>query len=389
MTIFDNDATTFQFTATDYAVNNSGGIANLTVNLSRLTNPDGTFSVDYATSDLTAQAGRDYTGATGTLVFGPGETRKTISISLTSQPTGTVTRQFRVTLSNPSSGAELGSTSSATVTINNFDLGTKLRNVSTRAPVEQGDNAMIAGFIVQGDNSRQVILRALGPSLTQRGVVGAIDDPTLQLMDANGNQIAYNDDYTANSASDLQALSGAGLTPEDTREAAIVVALGSGAHTAILRGKTNGVGLVEAYDLSSTSTGRLANISTRAKVKENDNGALIAGFIVSAPNNQPGTAQTVVIRALGPGLASAGVNGALADPTLEIYRGSQRIFSNDNWKTQTAVGTGSRADIEASGLPPSNDREAALLLTLDPAVIPRLCAGKTTASGSRWSRFIS
>ena len=253
VTIFDNDATTFQFSSPTYSVNNSSGSVNLTVNLSRLTSPDGTFTVDYATADITAQAGADYTPASGTLTFGPGETSKIISVTLTPQPAGTVSRQFRVTLSNPSEGADLGSASSAIVTINNFDLATKLRNISTRAPVEQGDNVMIAGFIVEGDNSRQVVLRALGPSLTQFGVVGAIQDPTLQLMDANGNQLAYNDDYTSNKTSDLQAISSAGLTPQDSRESAMVISLDRGPHTAILRGKTNGIGLVEAYDLSSTS----------------------------------------------------------------------------------------------------------------------------------------
>lgn len=381
VTIFDNDATTFQFSSPNYTVNNSSGSATLTVTLSRLINPNGVFTVDYSTSDITAQAGVDYTPTSGTLTFGPGETSRTILVALTPQPTGTPTRQFRVSLSNPSAGAELGTTSSAIVTVNNFDLRTKLRNISTRGPVETGDAVMIAGFIVQGEGGKQVALRGLGPSLTRRGVVNAVQDTTLQLMDANGTQIAYDDDYTSLSASDQETLSANGLTPEDTREAALVVTLNAGPHTVILRGKVNGVGLVEAYDLGATTTSRLVNISTRGKVNQGDNGALIAGFIVSAPLNEPGTAQEVVIRALGPSLSGAGVSNVLADPTLEVYRGSQRVFSNDDWKTQTGSGVGSRAAIESSGLKPNNDREAALLLTLDPGSYTAVVRGKNNTTG--------
>ncbi len=380
VTIFDNDATTFQFSSPTYTVNNSSGTAVLTVTLSRLATPNGTFTVDYTTSDNTALAGRDYSPTSGTLTFASGETTKTISVTLIAQPTGTATRDFQVTLSNPSPGAELGNTSTATVIVNNFDLSTKLRNVSTRAPVETGEGVMIAGFIVEGDG-KQVVLRALGPSLTQFGVAGAIQDPNIQLMDANGNQVAYNDDYTSNSATDLQTLSQNALTPSDSRESALVVMLNGGPHTAILRGTTNGVALVEAYDLGATTVSRLVNISTRAKVNQGDNGAVIAGFIVSAPNNEPGTAQDVVIRALGPSLAPYGIAGALPDPTIDIYRGSVLVYSNDNWKTQTGTGVGSRASIEATGLQPGNDRDAALRLNLDPGSYSAVVRGKNNTTG--------
>ncbi|MGI8819956.1 MAG: Calx-beta domain-containing protein [Chthoniobacterales bacterium] len=380
VTILDNDATTFQFSSPTYVVNNSAGTATLTVTLSRLSTPNGTFTVDYTTLDGSAVAGRDYTPAAGTLVFGSGETLKTIAVALTPEPAGTEPRSFSVRLSNPSAGAELGNTSTATVLINNFDLSTKLRNVSTRGPVEGGQGVMIAGFIVEGDN-KQVILRAIGPSLTQFGVAGAIQDPTLQLMDANGNQVAYNDDYTSLSSSDQQTLTQTGLTPGDPRESALVVVLDNGPHTAILRGKTDGVGLVEAYDFGATTTSRLVNISTRLKVKEGDNGALIAGFIVSAPNNNPGTAQEVVIRAMGPSLASYGVTGTLQNPTLDVYRGSVKVYSNDDWKTQSGAGVGSRASIEATGLQPGNDKEAALRLTLDPGSYSAVVRGKNSSTG--------
>lgn len=381
VTVIDNDASTFQFSSPSYLATNPSGVATLTVTLSRLTNANGVFTVDYSTSDISAQAGVDYTPTSGTLAFAPGETSKSISVTLTPEPAGQPSRQFRVTLSNPTSGAVLGQTSTAVVTITNFDLSTKLMNVSTRAPVEQGNGVMIAGVIVQDTAGKQLIIRALGPSLTARGVLNAIQDPTLQLMDANGAQMAFNDDFAANTSTDQTVLHGTGLTPEDSREAALVATLPAGAYTAILRGKTNGVGLVEVYDISATETGRLANISTRSKVQQDDNGALIAGFIVAAPNNAPGTARKVIIRALGPALKTAGLSDALVDPTLEIYRGSQKIMENDNWKTQTSQGAGSKSEIEASGLKPNNDKEAAILTTLDPGSYTAVVRGKNNTTG--------
>ena len=116
-------------------------------------------------------------------------------------------------------------------------------------------------------------------------------------------------------------------------------------------------------------------------MKEDDNGALIAGFIVSAPNNAPGTSQTVVIRALGPSLQNAGVPGALADTTLDVYRGSQRIFSNDNWQTQSGTGVGSSASIQASGLSPRDPKESALLLNLDAGSYSAVVRGKNNVTG--------
>ncbi|CAN5501340.1 hypothetical protein BH18VER1_BH18VER1_07770 [soil metagenome] len=381
VTIIDNDATTFQFSSPLYTVNNPAGSAVLTVTLSRLPNADGTFTVDYSTSNLTAVAGRDYTAQSGRLTFDPGENSKTVTVPITLQSAGQPAREFRVTLSNPSAGAQLGATSSAIVNIINPDFSTKLMNVSTRAPVDQGDGVMIAGFIIQGNSEKQIVVRGIGPSLTQLGVVSAIDDPTLQLMDANGQQLAYDDDFTSLSAGDRAVLSNNGLTPKFAREAALVASLPPGSYTAILRGKTNGVGLVELYGLSSTRSTCLVNLSTRAKVGPDDNSALISGFIIGAPENQPGTAQRVVIRAIGPSLKTAGLKGVLENPTLEIYRGSLKILQNDDWKTQTSPGVGSKNDIMATGLQPASDNEATILTTLDPGSYSAVIRGRENSTG--------
>jgi hypothetical protein len=86
---------------------------------------------------------------------------------------------------------------------------------------------------------------------------------------------------------------------------------------------------------------------------------MIGGFIVtgSAP-------QKVVVRAIGPSLTSQGVSGALANPFLELHDGNGAVLaSNDNWKT-ASNGQSQQAAIEATGVPPSNDLESALVTTL-------------------------
>ena len=258
------------------------------------------------------------------------------------------------------------------------DISTKLMNISTRGPVESGNDVMVAGFIIQGASAKQIIFRGIGPSLTAVGVASALSDPTLALMDANGSLLAFNDDYGSNSAADRQTLTAQGLTPSDSRESAIVAILNPGAYTAILRGKSNGNGLVEIYDVTGTAAARLANISTRVKVEQGDNGALIAGFIVSAPQNQPGTAQTVAIRAVGPSLKNFGISDGLLNPTLDIYRGSQLILSNDDWKTN------SQSDQQlllSNGLAPANDKEAAVVMVLDPGSYSAVVRGKGNTTG--------
>jgi hypothetical protein len=378
VSIIDNDARTFQFSSSNFTVANSSGAVNVIVNFSRATDPNGTFTVDFSTADGSAVAGRDYTATAGTLTFGPGETSKAISIQITPEPAGQPTRQFKVVLSNPSAGAALGQNSVATVSITNPDFSTKLFNISTRGPVQMGNDVMIAGFIVQGTTEKRLVFRGIGPSLTQFGVPGAIADPTLALVDSNGTQLGFNDDYTSDSAQDQQTLADNGLTPRNSKESAIVAELAPGTYTAILRGKTNGVGLIEVYDISNDLSTKLVNISTRGKVEIGDNGAMIAGFIVATPQNQPGTAQRVAIRAIGPSLKNYGINDAMADTTLDIYRGSQLILSNDNWKSNSSQ---DQQELRSSGLAPVNDKESAVITNLDPGSYSAVVRGKGNTTG--------
>lgn len=246
----------------------------------------------------------------------------------------------------------------------------KLANISTRGPVESGTGVMVAGFIVQGSAAKTVAIRGLGPSLTRFGVADALQDPTLSFRDANGNVLSFNDDWGRGSSAERDLLATNGLTPSDAREAALVTTVAPGRYTAILEGKTNGIGLVEVYDLTGGLTSRLVNISTRGKVEPGDNGAFIGGFIV-----QGTTPQRVLIRALGASLKTVGISDALADPTLELYRGSTKILSNDNWKSTQ------QQEIETTGAAPTSDRESAIVTILDPGSYSAVVRGKSNTTG--------
>ncbi len=121
-----------------------------------------------------------------------------------------------------------------------------LANISTRGFVGTDEDVMIAGFIVGNGDNPIIALRAVGPSLTSRGIRNPLQDPTLELHDKNGALIASNDNWKTSQDS---AIAACGIAPADVRESAIVRSLAPGNYTAIVRGKNNttGVALIEAY----------------------------------------------------------------------------------------------------------------------------------------------
>ena len=246
----------------------------------------------------------------------------------------------------------------------------QLGNISTRAFVQTGDNVVIGGFIVQGTQTKRVIIRAIGPELTRYGVPNVLINPTLELHDATGALIASNNNWmqtiiggiiTNNQVHDILA---SGYAPGNFWESAIIADLTPGNYTAIVRGVNDmtGVGLVEAYDLSPETNSLLANISTRAFVQTGDD-VMIGGFIVQG--TQP---KRVIVRAIGPELMQYGVPNALTNPTLELHDGTGALIaSNDNWRTTIIGGvitSDQVAEIRASGNAPGDGRESAIIATL-------------------------
>jgi hypothetical protein len=139
----------------------------------------------------------------------------------------------------------------------NPGAGSTLDNISTRSFVQTSDNVMIGGFIVQGSGAKRVIIRAIGPELTQYGITNALANPTLELHDGSGAIIGSNDDWQTTilggiiGSSQVSDIQNSGHAPTDTSESAIIANLAPGNYTAIVRSVSNtaGVGLVEVYDL--------------------------------------------------------------------------------------------------------------------------------------------
>jgi len=127
----------------------------------------------------------------------------------------------------------------------------KLLNLSTRGNVQTGNGVMIGGIIIDGGDYARVIFRGIGPSLNVNGVPlsGRLNNPTLDLRDANGAPVAFNDNWKEMQQAEIQA---SGLAPEDDRESAIIGTYAPGSYTVIMRGKdeTSGIGLVETYKLN-------------------------------------------------------------------------------------------------------------------------------------------
>jgi hypothetical protein len=245
--------------------------------------------------------------------------------------------------------------------------GKDLVNVSTRVSVYNDDKVMIGGFIVSGDGDKTVVLRAIAPSLINAGVKGALVDPLLELYDSGGTLIAQNDDWSSLPPESVPS----GFAPTDPKESLITATLAPGAYTAVLRGVdgTTGVALCELYDLAPDSSS-VRNISTRGLVGTKDD-VLIGGFIIGGEDSTQ-----VMVRAIGPSLTAFGVTGALADPILELHTSDgSLIYENDGWRADQ------EQQILASGLAPTDDREAAIIATLSPGNYTAIIRGGKNDTG--------
>jgi cyclophilin family peptidyl-prolyl cis-trans isomerase len=265
-----------------------------------------------------------------------------------------------------------GATVQDTFAVNVMAAPGRLIQLSTRMQVGVGDNALIGGFIMQGAPAKRLMIRGIGPS---SGLAGALQDPILELRDQSGAIVASNDNW--GDAPNKQDMIDSGVAPASASESGILVTVPSSTnnafYTAIVRGvnNTTGLGLVEVYDLDSGPGSTLLNISTRGQVNVDPN-ALIGGFFIGGTESK-----TVIVRAIGPSLTAAGVPNALEDPTLDFFNGQgTRVDSNDNWETSP-----NKAQIQASGLAPTNMKESAVLQTLAAGPYTAVVRGTNSGTG--------
>jgi len=257
---------------------------------------------------------------------------------------------------------------------------TQLANLSTRGFSGDGDRAMTVGFVIEGDEPLNILLRAVGPTIAGApfNVPGTMPDPILSLRRALSTggfeDVATNDNWhqsdlaTPEQMEAVAAEMGAFALNENSADAALLISLNPGIYTATVTGAedddqaTEGVIIVEAYDVDTTGSGsRLVNLSTRGFVTNNDS-TMIAGLVVKGT-----AARTYMLRVAGDTLGDFGVSNPVDDPFMTLFRGTEAIRINDDWDHPPAHQDLLRTTMNELGAFALTDRqECAMLLTLEP-----------------------
>ena len=275
-------------------------------------------------------------------------------------------------------------TASATLAVTASANPGRLTNLAIRSTAGTGAQTLILGASLTGGTGspQPLLLRAMGPSLAPFGVTGALADPALTLYSGT-TVLAANDDWgggasLANAAAQAGAF--AFMAPTSRDAALLQPGLGAGSYSLHVTAASgaSGVALAEIYETPSAAASplpsrRLANLSARTQAGTGAS-LLIAGFTLGGT-----TSKTVLLRAVGPGLASFGVTGFLADPKLELFSGATLVASNDNWDGTPALTTAFAA-VGAFALPAAS-RDGALLVSLAPGGYTAQVSGVANATG--------
>ena len=260
----------------------------------------------------------------------------------------------------------------------------RLVNLSARSLAGAGERVTIAGFVITGDMPKPMLLRAIGPGLAAFGVPGTVAVPTLELFQrGQTTPLARNVGWSGSGAADALAASaarvGAFALTSGSADSALIATLAPGAYSAVIGSADTrvGVGLVEAYDLSTAAPGqRISNLSIRA-FAGSDADTLIAGLVVEGT-----TPQRYLIRAVGPGLTAFGVAGALARTQLAVFSGTTEIARNVGWSASTDAAAIALAASQAGAFAlAAGSADSALLITLAPGAYTAQVSGPAGSTG--------
>jgi len=242
--------------------------------------------------------------------------------------------------------------------------------ISTRADVRSGDLIVIGGFIITGDTDKCIVIRGRGPSLPDVDVPPELklSNPKIDLYEGPSVK-ASNDDWQDSPG--FQTIADLGLAPGNELDAAMYICLAPGAYTVHLTNVDpgTGIGIVEVFD-GDEGTPYLWAISTRSVV---DTGDLVAigGFIVDG-----NLSKHILVRGRGPSV-DVPTELRLSDPELTLYNSAGTpILVNDDWGDAPNA-----ADVTASGYAPSESKDSAILMTLDPGAYTAILRGIGGATG--------
>jgi hypothetical protein len=231
-------------------------------------------------------------------------------------------------------------------------LAPRLYSLAVRTALE-AKQTLIVGFNMSG-GAKNVLLRAVGPTLGAFGVPETMADPKLELY--SGSTLITSNDNWGGSSSLAATFTSAGAfayASATSLDAALVASI-NGGRTAHVYGPTAGAVLVEGYDVGSGDAQRFTSLSARNQVGTGAN-ILIAGFSLAGEGKR-----NLLIRAIGPTLFLFGVSGVLSDPKLEIYQGSTKIGENDNWASTLST---TFSSVGAFGLT-QGSKDAAITVSL-------------------------
>lgn len=257
----------------------------------------------------------------------------------------------------------------------------RLNNLSVRATAGTGANTLIVGLTTAG-GTKDVLLRGVGPTLSQFGVVGALADPQLALFNSSSVETARNDDWGGSAALTASFnITGAFPLALTSKDAAILTTLTPGSYSAQVTGTagTTGVVLMESYDSDIGSPlARYTNLSARNQVGTGAN-ILIVGFNITGSGRKP-----LLIRAVGPALTQFGVAGALADPQLVVFDASgAEVARNDDWETGPDLSLALGPVFSSVGAFPlaASSRDAAARVVLPPGSYTVQVSGVNNTTG--------
>lgn len=251
----------------------------------------------------------------------------------------------------------------------------KLSNLSARAVPGTGEKSLIMGFAVK-EGAKSLLLRAIGPGIPGVSQTAVSSNPALTVQEIDSSTLA-NDNWDG-SVRMTSAFDRLGAFPlaRGSLDAALLARFSPGGKTVMVDGAGPGFAIAEIYDADTAeaSPGRLVNLSVRAHAQNGD-GVLIVGFVIS------GTApMRVLLRASGPALCNLGVAGALVDPQLTLFRGSEQCGYNDNWGGNDGLNT-AFAESGAFTWPDLESADAALMATLPPGGYTAIVSGVDGTTG--------
>jgi predicted esterase len=286
---------------------------------------------------------------------------------------------YSVVVTNPRGEV---ATTPVTLVVEPASAATRIVNLSVRANAGAGDQTLIIGLTVggpSGGSALPVLLRGVGPALRPLGVSDALADPAIVVFD-RGTPLARNGDWGgAPVLSDVARRVGASPLPADSRDAATLLWLPRGGytmHASSSRPAGRGIALLECYDAGGApapNSPELVNVAARAQVSAGD-GVLVAGFVVTGPGTR-----RVLIRALGPALASAGLAGFLNNPKVQLFRRGTLIAENDDWGGTSALREA--FSLVGAGAPAANSHDAALVATLPAGIYSAHASAVDGAAG--------